>query len=202
MHFISENYTFTEAVLMLLTEPIIIGVGTLVFMATTLLLTCFFSAHYTYNESNTSLSKIWAVIPVLSVISGLLTSLIFALAIAYFVDLDKGYYQASGTIESVEHRTEYAGEIEGDYTISLKLENGDLVDIQMPLQSPESIEPGDDFTLQSELIFNRHEVKDFTPIEKLHYWPKRQSLGCSQFPTPYFSVDLIVDGEVVKGHSD
>lgn len=202
MNFIPENYTFMEAVLMLLTEPAIIGAGTLVFMATTLLLTCFFSAHYTYNESNTSLFKIWTIILTLGVISGLLASLIFALTAATFVDLDKGYYEATGTIESIEQRTEYAGETDGDYTIGLKLDNGDLVDIQIPLQSPESIEHGDDFILQSELIFNRYEVKDFTPIEKLYYLPDRQSLGGDQSPGPHFAVDLIVDGDVVKGHSD
>lgn len=197
MYFIPESYTFTEAILMLLTQPIIIAAGVLVLVATILS-----TSHYLYSKLELSFSKIWAISLTLSFISGILTSLIFALITVSFVDLDKGYYQASGTIESVEHRTEYAGEIDGDYTISLKLENGDLVDIQMPLQSPESIEPGDDFTLQSELIFNRHEVKDFTPIEKLHYFPDRKSLGTSQFPTPYFTVDLIVDGDVVKGGSN
>lgn len=202
MNFISENYTFTEAVLMLLTEPTIIGVGTLVFMAATLLLTCFFSAYYTYDESDPSLFKIWTVIPVLGVISGLLISLIFALAIAYFVDLDKGYYEATGTIEKIEYQSEYAGQTDGEMTVSLKLDNGDLVDIQMPLQSPESIEPGDDFTLQSELIFNRFGVKDFAPIENLSYSPGRQSLSGNQFLGPRFAVDLIVDGDVIKGDSD
>lgn len=193
MYFIPENYTFIEAVLMLLTEPIVLFAGALALIATTLLM-----VHYLYSKPELSFSKIWTISLTLSFISGMLTSLIFALTTATFVDLDKGYYEATGTIESVEHRTQYAGETDGDYTIELKLDNGDLVDIQMPLQSPESIEPGDDFTLQSELIFNRYEVKDFAPIEKLHYLPKRQSLGSSQFPTPYFSVDLIVDGVAVK----
>ena len=197
MHFISENYTFMEAVFTIITGPVILFAGALVLIVNTLL-----SAHHMHSKGEPSSSKIWAVSLTLGIISSLLTSLIFAIAIAYFVDLDKGYYEATGTIESIEQYTEYAGETGDDYTIGLKLDNGDLVDIQIPLQSPESIEPGDDFTLQSELIFNRFEVKDFVPIEKLHYFPDRQSLGTSQFPTPYFTVDLIIDGEVVKDGSD
>lgn len=202
MYFIPENYTFTEAIFMLLTEPIIIAAGAFALIATMLLSAHFLSAHYMYNESDPSLFKIWTVIPVLGVISGLLTSLIFALAITTLVDLDKGYYEATGTIESIEHHTEYAGQTDGDFTIGLLLDNGDPVDIQMPLQSPESIEPGDTFTLQSERLFNRNEVKNFTPIENLSYSPSRQSLSGKQFLGPRFAVDLIVEGDVIKGDSD
>lgn len=197
MHFIPENYTFTEAVFMLLTEPIVMTAGTFILIMTTL-----FTVHHMYSKPDLSLLKIWSVSLTLGFVSGLLTSLIFALAAASLIDLDKGYYEATGTIEKIEYHSEYAGQTNGDFTISLKLDNGDLVDIQMPLQSPESIEPGDDFTLQSEIIFSRYEVKDFTPIENLSYSPGRQSLDGGKFRTPYFSVDLIVEGEVVKSGSD
>lgn len=197
MHFIPENYTFTEAVFMLLTEPIVMTAGTFILIMTTL-----FTAHHMYSKPDLSLSKIWSVSLTLGFVSGLLTSLIFALAAAYFVDLDKGYYEATGTIEKIEYQSEYAGQTNGDYTIGLKLDNGDSVDIQIPLQSPESIEPGDDFTLQSETLFNRNKVENFTPIEYLSYSPSRQSMAGKQYLGPRFAVNLIVEDEVVKGVSN
>lgn len=197
MHFIPENYTFTEAVFMLLTEPIVMTAGTFILIMTTL-----FTVHHMYSKPELSLSKIWSVSLALGFVSGLLTSLIFALAAASLIDLDKGYYEATGTIEKIRYHSEYAGQTNGDYTISLKLDNGDSVDIQMPLQSPESIEPGDDFTLQSETLFNRNKVENFTPIEYLSYSPSRQTLAGNQFLGPRFAVDLIVDGDVIKGDSN
>lgn len=197
MHFISENYTFTftETVFMLLTEPFVMTAGTLVLIYITLL-----TAYDMQNRPNPSSSfKIWTVSPVLGIISGLFTSLIFALAAAYLVDLDKGHYEATGTIEKIEYHSEYAGQTDGDFTISLKLDNGDPVDIQMPLQSPESIEQGDAFTLQSE---TRFKGKDFTPIENLSYSSDQQSLTGKQHLGSRFVVNLIVDGDVVKGDSD
>lgn len=197
MHFIEENYTFMEAVLMLLTEPIVMTAGTFILIMTTL-----FTAHHMYSKPDLSLSKIWSVSLTLGFVSGLLTSLVFALAAASLIDLDKGYYEATGTIEKIEYHSEYAGKTDGDYTIGLLLDNGDSVDIQIPLQSPNSIEPGDAFTLQSETLFNRNKVKNFTPIEKLYYSPGYQSLRNNQLLGPHFTVDFIVDGDVVKGDSD
>lgn len=194
MHFISESYTFKEAVFMLLTEPIVMTAGTFALIMITL-----FTAHHLYSKPDLSILKTWVVSIFLGFVSGILVSLIFALAAASLINLDKGYYEATGTIEKIEYQSEFAGQTNGDYTISLKLDNGDSVDIQMPLQSPESIEPGDDFTLQSETLFNRNKVENFTPIEFLSYSPSRQTLAGNQFLSHRFAVDFIVDGEVVKG---
>ena len=197
MHFIPENYTFIEAVFMLLTEPIVMTAGTFALIMITL-----FTAYHLDSKPELSPSKIWTVSITLGFTGGILTSLIFALAAASLIDLDKGYYEATGTIEKIEYHSEYAGKTDGDYTIGLLLDNGDSVDIQMPLQSPESIEPGDDFTLQSETLFNRNKVENFTPIEFLSYSPSRQTLAGNQFLSHRFAVDFIVDGEVMKGISN
>lgn len=201
MHFINENVSTYEGAMAQL-DFIFYLVFATAFIIIGLIIAFTYGMSLYLNMDDSSPIKFTALLKVITV-STLLSALMIAggafITLAY-KDYYKGHYEASGTIDTVTFNKTHAGQADGYYSIDLILDNGDPVTIQMPLDDPDGVVPGANFTLKSHTLIDTTPYDDFYPIEDFtHYYESDQSLANTQWVTSdTINVNLIVDGKTVK----
>lgn len=203
MHFINENVTTYEGAMAQL-DFIFYLVSATTFIIIGLIIASVYGFSLYVNKGVRPPIKFTTWLKVITV-STLLSALIIAGGAFMTLaneDYYKGHYEASGTIDSVTFNKAHAGQDggDGDYSIDLILDNGDPVTIQMPIDNPDNVVPGAEFTLKSETLVDITPRDDFYPIEDFaYYYESDQSLANTQYASfDTILVDFIVDGEAVK----
>lgn len=203
MHFINENVTTYEGAMAQLDFIFYLAFAT-AFIIFALMIASVYGFSLYVNKGVKPPIKFTTWLKVITV-STLLSALITTVPTIGFLasqDYYKGHYEASGTIATVTFNKTHAGQAgnDGDFTIGLILDNGDPVVIQMPIDNPDNVVPGAEFTLKSETLVDITPRDDFYPIEDFtYYYESSQSLANTQWVTfDTILVDFIVDGEIVK----